>query len=107
MSDPCKPLVALWDLVKDDPGGLIEDTSRTGRLLRRHGGADSREARQAFNESNDPHLFFHVPTETQEGPWWVGQSLPIWDEDDQAAENHRWGPVSNCYWAMPSGDSHP
>jgi len=30
-SDSCEPLIALWQVVKDDPGGLVEGSSASQR----------------------------------------------------------------------------
>ena len=59
-SDTCEPLIALWQVVKDDPNGLVEEYVKNWRLLQVSGAAYYREARQAFNESHDPHLFFFL-----------------------------------------------
>ncbi len=57
-SDICEPLIAHWQVVKDDPGGLVAEYYKNWRLLQVSGVAYYREVRQAFNNSNDPHLFF-------------------------------------------------
>ena len=59
-SDACEPLIALWQVVQDDPNGLVEEYIKNWRLLQVSGAAYYREARQAFNESHDPHLFFFL-----------------------------------------------
>jgi DNA adenine methylase len=60
VSDLCEPLIALWQVVKDDPRGLVEEYGRNWRLLQVSGAAYYKEARQSFNESHDPHLFFFL-----------------------------------------------
>lgn len=60
LSDACKPLIALWQVIKDDPSGLVEEYGKNWRMLQVSGAAYYREVRRAFNESNDPHLFFFL-----------------------------------------------
>ena len=59
-SDICEPLIALWQVVKDDPGGLVEEYGKNWRMLGLHGALYYREMRREFNLSNDPHLFFFL-----------------------------------------------
>ena len=60
VSDICEPLIALWQVVKDDPSGLVEEYVKNWRMLQVSGAAYYREVRRAFNNSNDPHLFFFL-----------------------------------------------
>jgi DNA adenine methylase len=59
-SDICEPLIALWQVVKDDPGGLVAEYGKHWRMLRLHGAVYYREMRREFNLSNDPHLLFFL-----------------------------------------------
>ena len=49
-SDICEPLIALWQAVKDDPNGLVEEYVKNWRLLQVSGAAYYREVRQVFNK---------------------------------------------------------
>jgi DNA adenine methylase len=60
VSDACEPLIALWKLVQNDPTGLIESYAENWRMLQVCGRTYYHEVRQAFNESQNPHLFFFL-----------------------------------------------
>jgi DNA adenine methylase len=60
VSDICQPLIGLWQLIKSDPRGLVEEYTKNWRLLRVRGPAQYYEVRQEFNESQNPHLFFFL-----------------------------------------------
>ena len=63
VSDICEPLIALWQIVKDDPSRLVEEYAKNWRMLRQHGAVYYHGVRRAFNETNDPHhLFFLLRT---------------------------------------------
>jgi DNA adenine methylase len=59
-SDICEPLIALWQVVKDDPSGLVEEYGKHWRMLRLQGAVYYREMRREFNISNNPHLLFFL-----------------------------------------------
>lgn len=59
-SDTCRPLIALWKLVKNDPRRLVEQYEEMWSKLR-DGRADYYTTiRNTFNHSNDPALFFFL-----------------------------------------------
>ena len=60
VSDACEPLIALWQVVYDNPEELIEEYAKNWRLLQVYGAAFYHEVRQAFNDSKNPHLFFFL-----------------------------------------------
>ena len=60
VSDACEPLIALWQVIEDDPSGLVDEYTKNWRLLQVSGAVYYREVRQALNDSNDPYLFFFL-----------------------------------------------
>jgi DNA adenine methylase len=67
VSDACEPLIALWRLVIDDPHGLVAEYAENWRMLQVCGRTYYNEVRQAFNESQNPHLFFFLLRTCRDG----------------------------------------
>ncbi len=58
--DTCVPLVELWQVVRDDPEGLVRRYADMWGSLRAGGKHYFREVRHEFNTANDPYLFFFL-----------------------------------------------
>lgn len=59
-SDTCKPLIAFWQVVKDNPSRLVEEYTKNWWMLRRDDKACYEAMKQNFAVSNDPILFFSL-----------------------------------------------
>ena len=64
-SDTSKPLIAFWQVVKDNPSRLVEEYTKNWRMLRRDDEACFEAMKQKFAVSNDPILFFSLLSFTQ------------------------------------------
>jgi len=59
-SDTCRPLIALWKLVKNEPRLLVEEYDRLWGDLQDEGASYYLAVRDEFNEAGDPCLFFFL-----------------------------------------------
>jgi DNA adenine methylase len=67
VSDACEPLIALWHVVRNDPGGLVAGYSKHWQLLRISGAAYYGEVRKEFNQTQNPYLFFFLLRTSRNG----------------------------------------
>jgi len=58
--DICVPLIELWQIVRDDPDGLLRRYAERWASLKAGGKGYYYEARHEFNAVNDPYLFFFL-----------------------------------------------
>ena len=58
--DTSVQLIELWQVVRDDPDGLIRRYTECWATLRSQGKGFYYEARDRFNRKNDPYLFFFL-----------------------------------------------
>lgn len=65
--DTCVPLVELWQVVRDDPEGLVRRYAEMWDLLRSGGRHYYYEVRHEFNTVNDPYLFFFLLRTSRNG----------------------------------------
>lgn len=59
-SDICRPLVDLWQIVRDDPKSLLQRYSELREQFVASGKDRYYEVRDDFNQTNDPYLFFFL-----------------------------------------------
>lgn len=59
-SDTCRPLIGLWRTFKREPRCLIEEYKRLWHRLQDEGASYYWKARDKFNETSDPCLFFFL-----------------------------------------------
>lgn len=59
-SDRCAPLIELWQVVRDDPEGLVRRYAEGWATLRSQGKGFYYEVRDRFNRTGDPYLFFFL-----------------------------------------------
>lgn len=58
--DTCVPLIELWQVVRDDPDGLLRRYAEGWATLRSQGKGFYYEVRDRFNRTGDPRLFFFL-----------------------------------------------
>ena len=58
--DTCVPLVELWQVVRDDPEGLVRRYAEMWGSLKTGGKGYYNEVRHEFNTVNDPYHFFFL-----------------------------------------------
>lgn len=58
--DTCVPLIELWQIVQDEPDGLLRRYAEDWAALRSQGKGYYYEVRDRFNRTGDPHLFFFL-----------------------------------------------
>ena len=58
--DTCVPLIELWQVVRDDPQGLVRRYAENWSTFQSQGKDFYYEVRERFNRSNDPYLFFFL-----------------------------------------------
>lgn len=59
-SDTCVPLIELWQVIRDEPEGLVRKYAENWTTLQTQGKGYYYEVRHAFNSVNDPYLFFFL-----------------------------------------------
>jgi len=59
-SDTCAPLIELWQVVRDDPDGLVRRYAEMWTSLRARGKDFYYEVRHHFNRTGDPYTFFFL-----------------------------------------------
>lgn len=58
--DTCVPLIELWQVVRDDPDGLLRRYAEGWATLKSQGKGFYYEVRDRFNRTGDPRLFFFL-----------------------------------------------
>jgi len=58
--DTCVPLIELWQIVRDEPDGLLRRYAEGWTTLRSQGKGFYYEVRDRFNRTGDPYLFFFL-----------------------------------------------
>lgn len=58
--DTCVPLIELWQVVRDDPEGLVRRYAENWATLQSQGKDFYYEVRHEFNIANDPYNFFFL-----------------------------------------------
>ena len=66
-SDTCVPLIELWQVVRDNPDGLIRRYAEDWTTLRSKGKDFYYEVRARFNRTGDPYLFFFLLRTSRNG----------------------------------------
>ncbi|WP_231742988.1 DNA adenine methylase [Polystyrenella longa] len=59
-SDICRPLIEIWQIVRDDPRSISDFYDQIWHRLRNDGPQVFLEARAQFNKTGDPYLFYFL-----------------------------------------------